>query len=199
MRGVFRGLFRKSVSGVCFAKVELPSLTWSWSPKQIQTHIHIPSLKLTVRTWKWMNIVPFGMAYIQVRLLFVSGFTTIDCFSLPRNALQVDCLRKRNFDEVEEVHLMHGVVLHRWWPGGRRGWLCVWALARMKPITYTPSCNLKLTANAPKNRQSQKETHLPTIHFRGCNQPAEYHTRINSMEDVKNRSCTSSKVPLNLW
>ena len=102
-----------------------------------------------------MNIVPFGMAYIQVRLLFVSGFTTMDCFSLPRNALQVDCLRKRNFDEVEEVHLMHGVVLHRW-PGGRRGWLCVWALARMKPITYTPSCHLKLPANAPKNRPSPK-------------------------------------------
>ena len=33
-------------------------------------------------------------------------------------------------------------------PGGRK--------ARMKPITYIPSCHLKLTANAPKNRPSPK-------------------------------------------
>ena len=36
----FGGLFRGSVSGVCFAKVELASLTWRWSPQKIQTHIN---------------------------------------------------------------------------------------------------------------------------------------------------------------
>ena len=36
----------------------------------------LPSLKLTVRTWKWMvgmRSFPFGMAHFQVRLLLVSG------------------------------------------------------------------------------------------------------------------------------
>ena len=142
--------------------------------------------------------------------LFVSGFTTIDGFSLPRNALQVDCLWKRNFDEVEEVHLMHGVVLHRWWPGGRRGWLCVWARGegrREWNQSLTPhhaTWNYQQTPlkiGNPKRKLIFQPSIFQgrTVKFRGCNQPAEYHTRINSMEDVKNRSCTSAKVPLNLW
>ena len=42
----FGGLFRRSVSGyvsgVCFTKVELPSLTWSWSPQKKYKPIYIP-------------------------------------------------------------------------------------------------------------------------------------------------------------
>ena len=61
----------------------------------------------------WNTIVPFGMVfrceYVRFR---VHRKERIDCF-LPRNALQVDCLWNRSFDEVEEVHLMHGVVPHR--------------------------------------------------------------------------------------
>ena len=41
----FGGLFRRSVSGyvsgVCFTKVELPSLTWSWSPQKKYKPIYI--------------------------------------------------------------------------------------------------------------------------------------------------------------
>ena len=144
-----------------------------------------------------MNIVPFGMAYIQVRTVRFRVYYNRLFFSAKErltSGLSAEAeLRRSGGGSLDARGGSTSLVA--WWeawlgPGGRK--------ARMKPITYIPSCHLKLTANAPKNRQSQKETHLPTIHFRGCNQPAEYHTRINSMEDVKYRSCTSAKVPLNL-
>ena len=161
---------------VCFkSKSNFPALLEVGHPNKYKPmpHTHIlPETNSSHLKMDGWNIVPFGMAYIQVRTVRFRVYYNRLFFSAKErltSGLSVEAeLRRSGGGSLDARGGSTSLVA--WWeawlavclgPGGRK--------ARMKPITYTPSCHLKLPANAPKNRQSQKETHLPSIHCSGAN------------------------------